>query len=124
MGMKKLFFDSYALCEISYGNPGYAGYTEAGTIILTQLNLMEFYYHLIQNYGKEEAERMVRRYEEYAVPFSTETIIEAMEFRRQHKAKRLSYTDALGYAVAMKSGALFLTGDKQFEHLPGVLFVK
>lgn len=124
MGMRKLFFDSYALCEISYGNPRYTDFAQSAAIIVTQLNLMEFYYHLILNYGKEEAERLVKRYEEYSVPFSTETIMEAMDFRKVHKKKKLSYTDCIGYTVALKSGALFLTGDRQFHDLPHVLFVK
>ncbi len=122
--MRKLFFDSYALCEIVSGNPHYTGFVQDASIILTQLNLMEFYYHLIMNYGKEEAEKMVMRYEEFSVPFSTDTMMEAMDFRKANSRRKLSYADCIGYIVAKRSGALFLTGDEQFRDLPNVLFVK
>ena len=124
MGIKKLFLDSYALCEIAYGNLQYIEAVSDARITLTQLNLAEYYYHLILNYGKEHAEKLTLRFEEYCVPFSTQTIMEAMDFRKTHKKRKLSYTDCIGYTVAVKSGALFLTGDKEFKDLPHVLFVK
>ncbi|HLD87242.1 MAG TPA: PIN domain-containing protein [Candidatus Nanoarchaeia archaeon] len=122
--MRKLFFDTYALIETVAGNPNFLPLAKESTIILTQLNLMEFYYQLSLAYGAKVAQGYLERYEELCVPFSTETIMEAMDFRKENKKRKLSYADCIGYTVAKKSGALFLTGDKEFKDLPNVLFVK
>ncbi len=36
----------------------------------------------------------------------------------------MSYADAVGYYLAQKNKLKFLTGDKEFEELAGVEFVK
>ena len=48
----------------------------------------------------------------------------AMKFRKQHKRKRLSYADCVGYVYAMRHGMMFLTGDKEFAAFDHVEFVK
>ena len=123
-GMTKLFFDTYAFAEIIFGNPAYQQFANDTEILTTQLNLMELYYSLRFSHDKQSAIKLLSDYEELAIPFSTETIIEAMEFRKANKDKKLSYADSLGYTLAKKHGAAFLTGDKEFKDMPNVLFVK
>jgi predicted nucleic acid-binding protein len=105
-------------------NPNYLPYTKDTEIITTQLNLMELYYHLRFFNDQHSSSRLLSMYEELAIPFTTHSLIEAMEFRRAHKHKKLSYADCLGYTLAKKHKALFLTGDKEFKDLPNVLFVR
>ena len=65
-----------------------------------------------------------KRYEEFIVPVSNEIIIEAMDFRKQHYKMDLSYVDCIGYTLAKKMKILFLTGDRQFEDMVNVKFLK
>ena len=52
------------------------------------------------------------------------TIIEAMYFRAKNKNKKFSMADCISYFMAKNLGIKFLTGDKEFEGLENVEFVK
>lgn len=99
-------------------------FTKGMKIITTQLNLMELYYQLLALYDKQQAVEFFRRYEEFIVPISNSIIIEAMDFRKLHFKKNLSYVDCIGYIIARKIGIPFLTGDRQFEAMTNVKFIK
>lgn len=45
-------------------------------------------------------------------------------FRWEYKNRRISMADAIGFTLAAKLGVPFLTGDRQFEDLPNVEFVR
>lgn len=122
--IKTYFFDTYAFYEIILGNEDYLPYKENISIITTKLNLMELHYGLIDLYGKELADNYYDKFVEFCVEITDEIIKEANEFRSQNKKKKLSYIDCLGYTCAKKHGVPFLTGDKEFEHLDNVQFVK
>ncbi len=122
--MHAFFFDTYAFYEIITGNPNYAKFTKDVKIITTKLNLMELYYQLLSLYNKDEAISLFRRYWEFIIPITDEDIIEAMDFRKAHYKRDLSYVDCIGYIIAMKTGIPFLTGDKGFRDFPNVEFVK
>ncbi len=122
--MHSFFFDTYAFYEIIVGNPNYLLFTKDIKIVTTQLNLMELYYQLLALYDKQQAVEFFRRYQEFIVPISNEIIIEAMDFRKQHYKQNLSYVDCIGYVIAKKMTTPFLTGDKQFEEMTNVKFVK
>ncbi len=123
--IRTLFFDTYALFEIIEGNPNYQKqYTIGITIITTKLNLMELHYGLLAKYGKEEADRYYDRLLEFTVEITDEVIKTASEFRLTFKKRGLSYIDCIGYILAKSRGIKFLTGDRQFEDLEGVEFVK
>ena len=47
-----------------------------------------------------------------------------MEFRVEHKKQNLSMTDCISYIMSKNLGIKFLTGDKQFQNLENVEFVK
>ena len=122
--MLSFFFDTYAFYEIIVGNPNYTLFTKDIKIITTQLNLMELYYQLLALYNKEDAMNIFYRYEEFIVPISNSTIIEAMDFRKQNYKKKSSYADCVGYATARIMNVKFLTGDNQFKNFDNVEFVK
>lgn len=118
------FFDTYALVEILKGNPAYKKYSVGVGIITTKLNLMELYYGLLLQQGKEEAEKRYAEYLPYCVPIDDLIFKRACEFRAEHKKQKLSYVDCLGYVLAKMLGVRFLTGDIQFKELENVEYVK
>ena len=122
--MLSFFFDTYAFHEIVTGNHSYLGLTRDVKIVTTQLNLMELYYQLLALYDKKHAMGLFERYQEFAVAISNSIIIGAMDFRKLHYKKDLSYVDCVGYTIAKKMGILFLTGDRQFENMDNVKFIK
>ncbi len=117
------FLDTYALYEIMAGKPSYQKYLDkdASTSIL---NIAELYYALLNRFGEAFAEDKTLPLFSMALPIKPVTIKRAMLFRLKNKHKRLSYADCIGYYLAKENGIRFLTGDKEFEGLPNVEFVK
>ncbi len=120
---KKFFFDSYALIELTKGNPKYLIYSQ-NQVIITIFNLVEFTYSILNDYGEEKAKDICFHFKECVVEVDEEIILAATKFRKQHHRRDLSYADCIGYIYAMKSNLKFLTGDEQFKDLVGVEFVK
>lgn len=118
------FFDTYALFEILHENENYLKYSKDISIITTKLNLMELHYALLRLYDEEKAEEAFDFYNKFCIDFDDEDIKETNKFRLKNKTKKLSYIDSLGYILARKLNAKFLTGDNQFKNLEGVEFVK
>ena len=117
------FFDTYAIIEILKQNPNYFLYSnELAT--LTIFNLAELYYSSLTDYGEEKADEIYLQYKQAVVEIDDETLKEAIKFRKEHKKKDLSYTDCIGYIYAKRHALKFLTGDKGFEYLENVEFVK
>ena len=87
---------------------------------------MEIYYAILKDYGEREAEKAYSAAGKYLVEFDEDDVKEAMRRRLQLRRKKLnlSYADALGYTVAIRLGARFLTGDKEFETLDNVEYLK
>ncbi len=109
--------------ELARGNPNYSGWitAEAAT---SRLQLMELYYRLLAEQGEAAAEKYHSAFSRCAVDFDDALMKHAVHFRLQNKQKRLSYVDCVGYFLAAKLGARFLTGDSAFEGMPNVEFVK
>ena len=123
--LKGLFFDTYAFFEIKVGNISYLPYIQENILIITtKLNLMELHYGLMLKYGKDEAGKTYNELKKFAVEIDDETIFNANEFRLINKQKNMSYVDCIGYSISKKLGVKFLTGDKAFEGLENVEFVK
>ncbi len=120
---EKMFFDTYALIEIIKGNPNYKKYKDFG-IVLTKLNLFELYYSTMQKYGEEKAKNELSKNSSFIVDFNNNTIENAAKLKFIFKKQNISMTDCIGYIKAKELGIKFLTGDKQFEFLPDVEFVK
>ncbi len=117
------FFDTYAIVEILDGNKNYKEYLDKNAV-LTKLNIFEIFYSLLKDLGKEKAEEIVNQYYPSVVDYGKTIIEEAAQFRLEYKNKNLSMTDCIGYILAKRIGIKFLTGDKQFEDLPNIEFVK
>lgn len=122
--MTVFFYDSYAIIEYLKNNPRFVPYFEEHTGILTIFNLVEVYYSVLAEEGKEKAEEVYNRLSPLLAEPTKEIVFKAMEYRLLHKKKKLSYADCMGYASAEIYNVLFLTGDKQFEGMEKVEFVK
>ncbi len=94
----------------------------------SEFNLLELAYALTRDYGVETALgvlTLVREFVEIASPTDGD-YVEASAFRidMRRQGRNLSLTDALGYTLARRLGIPFLTGDREFEGLDGVEFVR
>ena len=121
MGLK-YFFDTYAIIELISGNSNFAKYINE-PFVLTIFNLSELYYFALREYNSD-ADEIFEKYRQGMVKISDEILKEAMKFRKNNKSKDLSYADCIGYIYALKNNLIFLTGDKQFENMKNVEFVK
>ncbi len=117
------FFDTYAIFEILKGNKNYEKYRKC-RIITTKLNLFELYFGLLKEVDEETASINLKKYYEFIIDFDEEVIKKASSIKLQLNKRDVSMTDCIGYALAMKIGVKFLTGDKEFENLNNVEFVK
>jgi len=117
------FFDSYAIVEIIKGNKNYEPFIRAD-IITTKLNIFEVYYGLLRDVGEKEAEEFLKKYYQFIINFDENMIRESSKFKLNNRKRNLSMVDCIGYILAKKIDIKFLTGDKEFENLPNVEFVK
>ena len=117
------FFDSYAVIELLKGNPSYTRYSQE-PFILSLFNLVEVYWNALHELGEQEADALFERLRDCVVELSDDVLKEAIRFRKKNKKRDLSYADCIGYCYALQHSLLFLTGDKEFEGLLHVEFVK
>ncbi len=115
------FFDTYAFFEIINGNPNYKKYEEAN-VITTIFNLAELNYGLKKEKNEKIADEITEKYRIFLVDVSLDEVKEAMNLKI--KNKQLSIPDVIGYIIALKHNASFLTGDKEFKDMQNVEFVK
>lgn len=121
--MVKYFFDSYAIIEIVKGSPSYAPFSDE-VVVITLFNLVEIYWSFVLDFGEEKAKQLYQNFKECVVSINDSVIQEAIKFRKENKKRNLSYADCIGYIYARQNNLLFLTGDKEFERMPNVMFVK
>ena len=120
-GDKMYFFDTYAIIELAKGNPRYQQYAD-NEILTTVLNLAELHYSYLKEHQKNMARALCAKVRYHLLPISEEAALEAMEFRYEHRRKKPSTVDCLGYIIARRDGLKFLTGDQAFKALPNVEF--
>lgn len=116
------FFDSYAIIELIEGNPAYLPYKQS-RMVTTTLNLIEVHYHLLRKFGEAFAEAFFSSLIQATVDY-VPSITRANIMRYSLRSRDVSTPDCLGYIVAQSAGMKFLTGDKEFEKMPNVEFVK
>ena len=58
------------------------------------------------------------------VDFDSNILEEAAKLKNKLNKRNVSMTDCIGYCTALALGIRFLTGDKEFENLENVEFVK
>jgi predicted nucleic acid-binding protein len=124
--MARFLFDTYALICLVQNRPSYRRFADS-IIITTQFNLIELYYSVLGDVGEKAAKTVYMRFKNCVVPVSDDVIFRAMKFRLSKKQDRkcnLSYVDAIAYQCARSLGIPFVTGDKEFEGIAGVEFVK
>lgn len=121
---KRFYFDTYALIEIGKGAPKYKDYREGIVILLNKLNLLELSYYLAKQGRKDEAKEIFDKYSKYNVDYDNEVLVEAAKMKFKFLKERLSFIDCIGYLLAKKNNAKFLTGDERFRNKDNVEFVK
>ena len=121
--MVKYFLDTYAIMEIVNGNKNYEKYLDA-ELFTSIINLYELYYNLLKEKGKETAYSYFYQFKGFLIKYTDEEIFKASEFKLLNRRKNISYTDALGYAIALVNNMKFLTGDREFEDIQNVEFAK
>ena len=119
----ELFFDTYAFLEILKGSANYEKYKTVG-ITTTKLNLFELYLRILREADEEKAKLILDKYYQFAVDFDKEVIQKAAKLKLELAKRDISMTDCIGYVLSAKLGVKFLTGDREFENLENVEFVK
>ena len=108
------FFDTYAFFEIINGNPNYKKYEEVN-VITTVFNLAELNYGLKKEKDEKSANEITEKYRTFLVEVTLDDVKEAMSLK--NKNKQMSIPDTIGYIIAKKYNAKFLTGDKEFKDM-------
>lgn len=115
--------DTYALVEIHKGNPKFEK-LQYESLMIPDLILAEFHGILYSRYNRKTADYWMRRLMSHAqnVPFPV--LLAAMRFKVDQRKRNLSFFDCVGYLFARENKMRFVTGDKEFKDLPGVLFLR
>ena len=92
----KKCLDTYALIEISKGNPKFSEYLNS-QFILCELTLTEFYGVLFREEGEKVADYWLKKLENYTKSTSLEILIESIKFKQEHNKSNISFFDAVGY---------------------------
>jgi len=121
--MGLIFFDTYALIELTQRNPNYVKFLDM-TAITTRFNLIEVFYILQEKLGEEKAKEIYFKFKECVEEVPDEILFKAMKFRLQNRKKGFSYIDCIGYIFSLENEIKFLTGDNAFKGMDNVEFVK
>ncbi|MBL7148226.1 MAG: PIN domain-containing protein [Nanoarchaeota archaeon] len=121
--MSNYFLDTYALIEIVKGNKNYQKFLDS-EIFISIFNLYEFHFSLLRDYNEQTAKKFFNQFKNKVLKIKDEYIFGASKFKLQNRKQKLSYADCLGYMMALNNNMKFLTGDKEFENLKNVEFVK
>ncbi len=116
-------FDTYAIIELIRGNKNYEPYLDSA-ILINEFILTELCYNLIKEHNVDKAYEYTDKYSQYVIRVSPDVIKEAMLFRFNNRKQNISMTDCIGHILAKKLNIKFLTGDKEFENMENVEFVK
>ena len=113
------------MLEYLSGNKKFAPYLDQGAWATSVLALTEVYYVSLRDQSEEFADRAYLAFRPGVAEIEDEDVKAGMLTRLRLRARglNLSYADALGYEMARRMGAKFLTGDRAFSGLPEVEFV-
>ena len=121
-----ILIDSYGWFEYFFGSKkGETVRSIVGSgerIVISQINLFEVYYRYLKNAPAEAEEKkalLLTRCE--LADVDKETALAAAKIKAEH---HLGMADAIVFATAKKHNCRLLTGDKHFEKLPEVEFLK
>ena len=117
------FFDTYAIIALAEKDANYEIFKDV-KIITCVMNVGEMYNIILREKSKNAADEWFRNISFELLEITPEIMAESVYFRYINKKKNISSTDAVGYILSLKHDLKFLTGDRQFERLPNVEFVK
>ena len=124
--MPTFFADTYAIIELLKGSIRYRPYKDA-VLITTEFNLAEFAYAVTRDYPERAQDicSQVRHGMRLYHPGDRD-YLRASLLRRESalQGKKFSLIDCVGYSVAESLSLPFLTGDREFEGMAGVEYVK
>jgi predicted nucleic acid-binding protein len=123
VGIGLNYLDTYALVEIGKNNPNYSSISKQDFQVCDVI-LCEFYGVTLRDFGKEKADEWFTRLSPYSESTTLPILIEAVRFRQENKPLNLSFWDVVGYMHARSKNGVFVTGDKGFEKLPHVKYIK
>ncbi|MDP2924992.1 MAG: PIN domain-containing protein [Nanoarchaeota archaeon] len=115
--------DTYALMEIYNGNPKFSDYLSSNSII-TGETIAEFYGVLLKEHDIEEADFWYKKLKFLVKNVSFEILVKAIKFKFENRKKGVSFFDSVGYIYSIENNLIFVTGDKEFEGLKNVEFIK
>lgn len=124
--MSSYFADSYARIEILKGNENYRSF-QSVRLITTEFNICEVAFAVCREYPATASHvlKTVRKMVTLQTTGDQDYCSGAtMRKWASGKGKKLSTIDCVGYSVADRLSIPFLTGDREFEDLPGVEYVK
>jgi predicted nucleic acid-binding protein len=124
--MAPFFADSYAIIEILKGNEHYRKY-QTDHLIATEFNICEVAFAVCRDYpDKTHSVMALVRKMVSLEPATDEDYCSAAAMRRTTTStgKKFSTIDCVGYSVARRLEIPFLTGDREFEDIDNVVFVR
>src|SRR3989344_6943654 len=95
MGLKKYFFDSYAIIEILKTNPKYLHYAEE-QVTITLLNLIEIVNSVFKDFGEEQARKIYNNLKYCVEELNEDVILESTKFKNKNSKKRFPMQIVLG----------------------------
>jgi predicted nucleic acid-binding protein len=117
----RVYFDTYALIERLNGHLAYERFAET-PVFTHQMNVLELIASLLRDHDEATTRQAIALLAPNLLEAEQDDLFATARFRATHKG--LSYVDALGYVLAQKHGMAFLTGDKAFAGVEGVLHVR
>jgi len=114
---------TYAIIELIRGSLQYDRFKEM-PIVTSVYNIGELYLIYLREEGKEIADKWFSRFNCELLEINPQIMVDSIYFRYIHRKRNISLADSIGYQLALKHNLKFLTGDKEFENMPNVEFVK
>jgi len=124
--------DSYAVMALAKREPGFEkvktnlqhARKTGQPVLMNEINIGEVYYSLAREWSLEQADRFLSAFlllPVERVHNSYEDILEAARIKARF---RLSFADAFAVATALRSKAVILTGDREFEAVAGLVKIE
>ena len=89
-----------------------------------RLNLLELSYFLIREGRSNEAKEIFGKFLGFNVDYDEDILLKSAEMKFKNLKQRISFIDCIGYNLAKKHNARFLTGDEIFRNMENIEFVK
>jgi len=115
--------DTYALVEMSKENDKFL-HLKNYDFVITNMTMAEFYGVLYNRFDKITADYWNRKFKTFCVPVSQEILLKAAMLKVDLKKQGVSLIDCVGYTFALENNMDFVTGDKEFEKMKNVQFMK